>query len=80
MSLSNEEKLEFLDKHIVLEKVDGEIVITGIAADIHGDHVGNHEGDHVGLRKGNHYGDHEGRHYGDHYGKRVGKHYPDGEE
>ena len=46
MSLTNEEILAFVEENIVLEKVGGEIVITKITANIHGDHVGNHKGNH----------------------------------
>jgi len=34
MSLSDEEKLDFLNKNIVLEKVDGKIVIGVIKTDV----------------------------------------------
>ena len=54
----DEEEMLFLRQNVVLNNIDGEIVIVKITADIIGDHIGTHYGDH----DGHHYGKHDGNH------------------
>ena len=67
MSTKQEKIDQFIKENISFYVSDeGNVFITYLRGEIHGDFIGNHYGNRVGKHKGDHYGSRVGKHKSDH--------------